>query len=311
MKNIKYILSFLVTAAFVFTSCEEEELYPRFGEIDGQSSVAFTSGSYDVSESTTTSFADGTTSPSNSVATITLRRRSADISSPLTVSLEYTATYLADNDFVSAGEDASDAIEIKTNLEEVTFEANSATTSFNVTTIDDVLPAGDINVLFEISSVSDNKYQIGEQSGNSLSSTTLTVVDDDCPIDLTVWEGEYEFTVVGADYNASFGGEDLADLGVSYDGTATLVADSTDALGITAILTGPEFGSPYAFEFVTCPLRTEVVTPMTSFIGSTAWNMQQGEVRGTFNPDSKEINIIGTLGTNGDFVIQLEKVETE
>jgi hypothetical protein len=57
-----------------------------------------------------------------------------------------------------------------------------------------VLAKGNVSVEFEITSVSDSRYQIGYQSGNVRSSTTLTIIDDDCPVDKTMLTGSFELT---------------------------------------------------------------------------------------------------------------------
>lgn len=325
MRNFKYILSFLAITSLFFASCETQELYPRFGEGDGQSSVAFTSASSSVGESSTIAYADGTSTTGGSVATINLVRRSADISAALNVSVTYTATYTSDNEFVTAGEDASDAIKITDNLEEISFPANSATTSFQLTTINDVEPAGDVEVVFTISSVGDSKYQIGEQSGKSRSTYTLTVVDDDCPIDIPgVWEGIYVVTEMPAapgSFNEGFS------VGGAVGRQVLLELDPSDPLGATAILKPTESNSflvdemPLAFQ--ACPetvlIGDDVFTLAFNQNGAPAAIGRSDEPavygNGTFNPDGSSITIVVGYGNINlglvfdEFLISLERLE--
>ena len=298
----------VLVSVFIFSACEEAELFPRYGESEGEVYVAFASASTDVSESGAQAFADGSSVVSNNVQAIRIVRGGTDLSEAVTVSVTVAATYVDDNDFVSAGEDALDQIKIGSDLSALTIPAGKSSASFNVITTNNDISQGNISVVFTITSVSDATYQIGYLSGNVRASTTLNVIDDDCPIDLASFVGEYSYTVVGTDYNANFAGDDLCGFNICPTGNITLAVDASDATGKTAILTGADLGSDYIIEFITCPKQVEVKNSLSSFLGRTAWAMQQGSVLGTYDDASKDININGVLGTNGDWTIKMKKV---
>ena len=324
MKNIKYISSIVLIFTFVLMSCEETELYPKYGDESGQSSVAFVNSTADLSESRTTSYADGTSVTGGAVTTITLVRRSADISAPLTVGITFSATYTSDNDFVSEGEDASDALKVG-DLDGVTFAANESTTSFVVTTVDDVLPAGDVDVVFQIASVSDNKYQIGEQTGNSRDSIILTLVDDDCPIDVPgTWEGTYEvtdFPAAPGSFNEGFSVDPAVGLQVEVE------LDPSDPLGASVILKPSENNSLLVDEipmsFVVCPETvligegTYVMTFAQNGAPAALGRTDEPSVygNGSFNPDGSSFTIVVSYGNTAsglvfdEFLLTLKRVD--
>jgi len=325
MKKFNYIFGIIFLGAFLFSSCEEAELYPKFGEEDGQSSVSFVNASSNVNESRTISYADGTSVSGGANTEIQLVRRSSDISSELSVAVSFTATYVSDNDFVTAGEDASDAFKIVDDLSSIVFNANEATAAFTITTVDDVLPAGDVQIVFEITSVSDNKYQIGEQSGNSRSTTVLTLIDDDCPIDVPgTWEGVYEvreFPAAPGSFNEGF------TVGAAAGLTVLVELDESDPLGASVILKPTESNSLLVDEM---PMTFEVC-PQTILIGPDAYTLafnQNGAPasigrtdepatygNGTFNPDGSTFTIVVSYGNTAsglvfdEFLLTLDRVE--
>ena len=180
----------MLFALFLVYGCGQTE-FPVFGDEQGEAFVAFSSGSYSVDESTLSAYGDGTSVIGPSVRTITLTRSSSDISNELSVSVNLSATYTDDNDFVSAGEDASSALKINGDLSNIVFAANSATAEFSIVTIDDALAKGNIQVDLSIESVSDGDYQIGYQKGQVRRTSTLTVVDDDCPVNFDMLTGTF------------------------------------------------------------------------------------------------------------------------
>lgn len=305
MKSINYYKSLLVTAALAFgiLSCDDSSEFVTFD----QPYVAFEESTVSISEATATTSADGVSVKTGTVHNIEIRRSSTNLDEPLTVNLSAQAKYLDDNEYVSAGDDASDAVRFAGDISSVTFQPGEVRKSFEVITDDDDLSSGDKMVTVTITSVSDDKYNIGYEEATFSATTEITVVDDDCPIDLATFEGNYKITsVVGGDNSCCPGFELCGPYG-DCSPIATLTADPSDPTGTTALIEHPILGAPYKIQFITCPQEVLVLEALPSFMGRSTWQMPQGSVMGTYNDDTKAINIVGLLGGNGDFIIKMSK----
>jgi hypothetical protein len=322
--NIIYAFAFAMIALMV-SSCDQSELYPRYGEKDGQAFVAFEQGSASFSESVSVNAADGSSSNLvDNTYQVRLERSAADISSALTVSVSASAVYAADSDFGDAGADASALVSFADNLQEIVFEANEATTTFTVQSTENLETQGDIIITLSIESVSSSNYQIGFQSGQTRSDMTLTVIDDDCPIDIPgVWEGIYqvtEFPAAPGSFNEGFS------VGSAVGLQVELVLDESDPLGVSAILKPTAASSLLVDEvpltFVTCP-ETVLIgdgTYRLTFNQNSApaviFRADEPETfgNGTYSPDGSGMTIVvsygNTSGANFDeFLLTLERVE--
>lgn len=299
---MKRIYLLIILAAF-FAGCEDTSEFAKVEDSLG-AYVSFSENSAAFSENSATTSADGTSVVAGNSYAVEIFRSTSDLSSPLTVSISADVVFASTTDFANAGDDASSTVAFSTDVSSLTFEAGEAFKQFTITSFNDDFSSGDKSITLSITNA--GGLNVGSQGlGGSIA---LTVVDDDCPIDLASFEGEYTMTVFGT-VGAPFDGFDLcASAARDCSGVVTLAADATDPLGQTAILTHPSFGGEYKIQFITCPEEVEVVQPMTSFFGVGAWQMQQGGSLGAYSNDSKDITIIGILGTNGDFTITLKKV---
>ena len=289
MKNqIKNIL-LLITISVFAISCDDDPVLYESGDY-----VVFESASSGVSEN-------------NTAAAVRVYRSSVDLSQALTINFTFSAVYASTTDFFDEGADASDTFSTFGDVASLTIPAGEAYGSITFYGVDDVLSSGDKTVTITIASVSLSSYNIGFPGPDSNQAVhSLTIIDDDCPIDLASFEGGYTMTVLGTEDSCCPDFDLCADPGRDCSGAVTLTADASDPSGTSAILTHPSFGSPYGIKFVTCPLQTEVITPMSSWFGF-AWNMQQGGSPGSYDEVSKTIKIVGVLGGNGDFEITLTK----
>lgn len=303
---MKYLNRFIIALslfALVLSGCEQTE-FEKTEENIGKY-VSFSSSSASIQESSSTTTADGNTFKAGSSYTVEVFRSSSDLSQALNLSITSSVTYASTSDFANAGDDASSSVVITEDLSAFTIPANEVSATFVISSLDDEFSSGDKLVNLTINNVADARFNIGAQGQGG--DFTLTIIDDDCPIDLASFEGEYSMTVVGT-VGARFDGFDLcAAASRDCSGPVTLTADSSDPLGQTAILTHPSFGGEYKIQFITCPKQVVVVQPMTSFFNIGAWQMQQGSMPGSYNEDSKAIEIIGVLGSNGNFTISLSK----
>lgn len=173
--------------AFVAFACVETE-FPVFD----QAYTAFEASSLSVSEGNASTDAAGNTVLLGNTTEIVLQRGgTAELNSELGVQVTVTSEYLSTNDFVTAGDDASDAFTLSKDISSLTFPAGAVNTSFTLTTVNDIAAKGDVKLTFVISSVSDSKYQIGWQDSQARDSLSFIIVDDDCPIDINAWTGTY------------------------------------------------------------------------------------------------------------------------
>lgn len=309
-KNLVFALVLLLT----FSACKEEDFTTY-----EQRYVAFDAASASLVESSAVLSADGVATAGNNEVILTILRSTTDFSSPLTVGVTATATFNEDSDFFSAGDDASAKIVPTVDLSSITIPAGAVSTSFSVGLVEDLQPAGDVSVVFAITSVSDNSFDIGQQGGIR-GSFSLTIVDDDCPIDIPgLWAGEYEVLSVCAApgaFNDGFCENTAKWAGL---GNVTLTADASDPLGQSAILSGGLHADDVPISFQTCPMTV-------SFEGGYNLNIVQGsqarilptdepDVYGTgsFNEGSLSFNLVVSYTNQGgsnfdEFIIEYKKV---
>ena len=315
MKSILYkIIPIVVLAAFF--SCEETE-FPVYDE----NYVAFSGTAGSVNESFTIVNADGSAVTGNNSFTVEVVRGGGSIDGSLTVGITATAAYTKDSDFASAGDDASGTISFNKDLSAIAFASGQVTSSFTVTTTEDLAAAGDISVSFEITSVSDNSYSIGQQESKIRSTYSLTVIDDDCPIDLAnVWAGEYEVLSVCAapgSFNDGFCENTSKWAGL---GNVTLTPDASDPLGLTAILSGGIHADDVTLFFQTCPMTVFIDAAYNLNItqGSQARILPPDEPEtygtGSYNEEALKFNIVVSYSNQGgsnfdEFILEYEKVD--
>jgi hypothetical protein len=326
MKNIKYILGFLTLASFLITSCDESELYPKFGVEPGQASVSFVDGTANFAESASVNAADGSSSNLvDNTYEVRLVRVGADISASLSVAITATVVYAADTDFGDAGADASSRVSINDNLQEIVFPANSSQATFIVQSSENLETQGDILINFTIASVSSANYQIGVGSGAARSTSVLTVIDDDCPIDIPgTWVGIYEVSgFVGAPGAFNEGFAPGAAPGLQVE----LVLDESDPLGVSATLKATASNAlltgDMPLTFVTCPETVIIGEGLFALafnqngapaaIGRTDEPSVYGN--GTYSPDGSSFSIVVGYGNTAsglvfdEFLITFDRVE--
>lgn len=234
------------------TSCQDELISSY-----DQRYVRFKDVSQSVAESTILGTADKVDSKVGSTFNVTIFRSTSDFGSSQEVSFSVSSQYLSDSEFADAGDDASDAFRISVDGAgpnyTVTIPAGEASTSFVFRTIDDLFASGDKEVVFALSGAGSFDLGVGESEiGKSLK---LTIVDDDCPINIADWVGTYmvEERFTGG-VNAPNGLKDF--FGESY--RIQFALDPTDGTGTKVIITNVEGFNEYVpdgtvMTFVTCP----------------------------------------------------------
>lgn len=298
---------------FGILSCED--VRDDFDKFE-QNYVAFSAEAANIQESQTVMSADNQPVSANSTYEVTVIRSSTDLSAPLTVGLSVNGVFAESSDFALEGDDASETFSLTEEISSLTIPAGKVSAKFLVITRDDSAPSGDKVLSFNITSVSDPSYQIGIGESKMKSSLSLTIVDDDCPIDLAAFEGEWEivsFCGAPGARNEGFCRTNFAGV------TVNLTADPSDPLGTTAIISGGIHTDDVVLKFVTCPKTVFIDAVYTlDFIqnGSTATIQPNGqpEVYGTgsYNEDSQRISIVfdygNTGGSNfGAFVVEYKK----
>lgn len=289
MKINKLIYLFAFIGMIGFTSCEEEEL-------TGAASLA---DLLFLNDSTVS------TGEADAAFTIVVYRSTSDFSQALTANVSVSAEFATTTSFANAGDDATGTFTVDKTT--VSFASGVSSDTITFTPIDDLLSSGVKNVTLTISEPSISSYSIGTDDPSSLyGSVTVEIADDDCPVGFD-FTGAWTYTdATGID---SFPGSLLCGnfaFCTGAGGTVTLTSDATDPTGTTAIITGGPFGSPYSIKFLTCSAEITALGSTTSFAGVTAWNMQQGST-GVGSFSSARITIVGVLGTNGDFEMELTR----
>lgn len=293
-------------------ACEDEQ--DGFTKFE-QSYVAFSSDAANIQESQTVIAADGQPITAGSTYTVELIRSSTDLSSPLTVTVAVNGVFTDSTGFALPGDDASSTFTITEDVTAVTIPAGKVSAQFQVAAKNDLEPSGNKQITLSIQSVSDPSYQIGLGAGENRrrAQLDLTVVDDDCPIDLAAFEGEWEVTnFVGAPGAYNEGYQVQAAIGT----TVTLTPDPSDPLGTTAFLTGGVHGDQnVVIKFITC--QKSVFMEGRYTVAGTSFEIKptnEPETYGTgsYNEDSQKISLVVDL-TNAnnanyqEFVIEYQK----
>lgn len=316
MKKIynKYTFIMALFLSLGIMACEDEQ--DGFPKLD-QSYVAFSSDAANISESQTVVAADGQPITAGSTYTVELIRSSTDLSSPLTITIVVNGVFVDSTDFSLPGDDASSTFNISEDVAAVTIPAGKVSAQFLIAAKNDLEPSGNKQIALSIQSVSDPSYQIGIGAGENKRNKqlNLTVVDDDCPIDLISFEGDYEVTnFVGAP-GASYDGLVLDYLGL-VGSTVTLAADPSDPLGTTAILSGGLHAEKdLVLKFNTCENAVYIdsrypLEPGGFEIQPTNEPGKYGT--GAYNEDSKKISlVVGLTNPNNtdydEFIIEYQK----
>ncbi|SNT15205.1 hypothetical protein SAMN05421640_2535 [Ekhidna lutea] len=191
----------------------------------------------------------------------------------------------------------------------LTIPAGQASASLEIHPIDNVFSDGDKVLVFTITNVSGGDFTIGlpGPDGNN-ASVTVTIGDDDCPIDLDAYVGEWVYIDAIGKPGSCCEGSSLNGFGFTNSGgNATLTADPSDPSGTTAIFSGGPFGSDYTIKFLTCPQEVIALGTTDSFVGVGSWNMPQGQTNGVYTETT--ISVVGGLGGNGDFEMMFEKAD--
>ncbi len=238
-------------------------------------------------------------------ATITVARSTTDVSGSLTVDLTVSGVYSTTTSFFDAGTSADGTFALSSTS--ITFEANEAVKSVTLSSVDDALSSGDKTVTVTISAVSDPSIKIGTPGPDDrFSVSVITIIDDDCPIDLSEFEGAWTYVDATGTVNSCCEDGSLNGFGFpAADANVTLTADASDPTGTTATLSGGPFGSDYSIQFITCTEEVVALGTTDSFVGSAAWTMAQGSTNGTYT--ATRITVVGVLGTNGDFEMEFTK----
>lgn len=313
MKKNIYSLWLLALSVLLITSCAEDDEFTKFT----QKYVAFTATSAQLEESQSVVSADGEATQVGRLYTVELVRNSNGANEPLTVTLNITSQYLDETPFSLPGEDASDAFEVIGGTS-VTFEPGEYTKSITLQTINDVTPSGNKEVVIAIASVSDDSYNIGLGESNRRTELTVTLIDDDCPIDIpNNLAGKWtvtSFCAAPGSFNEGFCRGDQVGQEVE------LIADDSDPLGTTAIISGGIHADPMVLKFITCPGQVAINSNYTlaftqngapALIGPTDEPAVYGT--GSYSEESGKISVVVSYGNTAsglvfdEFIIEYEK----
>lgn len=307
--KLYYKVIVLFLSGLIFWSCEETEFTNMGDEVGDYVAFRSAAGSFPESSSTTT--ADGETTVSGNTFTVELFRSTSNLDTDLTVGLNSSVVYASSSDFANAGDSADETVVFSTDISSLVIPAGKASIKFNITALNDLASAGDKIINLSISSVSDASFNIGREG--LATSSVITVVDDDCPIDLAGdFVGSYTLSEVfsaGGNAGFSFGFVNVTDLTAdpsSLSGTGAFLTAGAGTAG------GDDFWLPQTpLEFVTCP-QTLAFDSNPLILGFTV-----NGATATYNILSTSYSVgkltfIGNLGNTGgsnfgEYTVILEK----
>lgn len=308
MKKLIKVHILILTLSILFYACDEEPILYNAGDF-----VAFNQASSSTSEGSTSGTADGqSTTLIGTTSIIDLNRSTTNLSAPITIEFSIEATYTEDSDFHDAGDDASDQFVITPSDGKLVIPANQAVGKIVITTIDDIRATGDKLVKLTITSTSNNEMNLGfpgPDANNRIHN--FTIIDDDCPIDLSTWAGTYKVSsFCGApgstndgfclDQNGFYSPDDVSSI-------VTLTPDASDPVGIKAILSGGILTDDVNITFNTCPQTVSfsggpygLSFSVSGSQGTIVPVLQPEEFGvGVFNPEAFSFSLMTTLGNTG------------
>jgi hypothetical protein len=315
-KNLYSLSLIFALLVLVLSGCADD--FQRFED----KYVAFNSNTAVLNESQTVLTADGGATIANATHRVQVTRSAADVSQPLTVNIAVTSQYLEDSDFGSPGEDASDMFTLSREVSSLTIPAGAYTAEFLVISANDIIPSGDKEIVLEIVGVSDNSYNLGIGESNMRKKMVITLVDDDCPIDIDAnLAGTWEvLSICGAPGSTNAG----VCIGSQVGKQSTFTKDPSDPIGTTGIMTGGMHKDPFVIKFNTCPQTV-------GFSGAYELNFNQSGsaafirplaatdparfgTTGSYSESTKRISVFfrysNAGGSNFDvFIVTYQKVE--
>lgn len=178
MKKLSIYLCVLFTA-LLFTSCEEDLIV-----YNGENYVIFEGTSASISESA-------------AARTITVLRSNADDALSAEIGVN---SYFANSTSTSA--DASFSLSSTS----ISFAAGEFSTTFTITPVDDIDASGAKIVELTFNSLSQSGVSAGFPGASAFNGTfTVTLVDDDCPFDITAFAATFNANEPGyGDYDVTF-----------------------------------------------------------------------------------------------------------
>ena len=271
MKNLFLNISRFFLIALIVMACEEESEFTTDNILQNENYVYFAAdnpGSINEA-SARVNTADGHGTNVSQKVDLTLLRTGSSFDTDLTVTVNTTAVYSSTTDFQNAGDDASETIVLGFE-DQVVIPAGQPSADFTFTVLDNVLSDGNKTVTFTIASVSDQSYSIGFPGAETTNvSQTVTVEDDDCPIDIpNVWSGIWivkEFPAAPGSFNEGFAVTPAVGRAIE------LSLDESNPAGTSALITttdNPDYTSLLAdgvvmpMSFNTCP-GTVLIGPDT------------------------------------------------
>ncbi len=300
MKILKNILMCCVLVSFL--ACEDGTEFTK----TGLDYVAFTVSSASVNEAVAVTTQDGISTTTNGYYTVNVIRSSSDVSADLTVNFTVAGTFVSTSDFADAGDDAASTF-ASSAAGSVVIPAGKSQAAFTITAINDLFSSGNKEVVVTITGASASNYQLGYAQSGLGESLTLTIIDDDCPIDLSTFAGTYSMASVGTEGAFNEGFDLCASAARDCSGDVTLTPIATDPTGTTATIDHASFGNPLQIKFITCSSEVIVENSMDTWFGN-AWFTRQGdEVIGSYNDDSKGIVVVVDVANFDEFDIILTK----
>lgn len=189
----------------------------------------------------------------------------------------------------------------------VTIPAGEFVGYITVTPVDDILVGDDIEIDFTIEA--NTSFNLGIAGAGVYNvNSVVTIVEDDCPIDLVAdWEGNYSVTEVFTDAGSNAGLSLAANFGEVYQ--MTLTANTADATGTQAFWSNSAGFNEYLTDgtpmsFLTCSqeVRFDDGSPIVALFDVLTIETSN------FNPANFSVTCTGPLATYGEYTFTFTKI---
>lgn len=310
MKNINnYMKSILLLGlfAFVFTACEEDDSGELVNDALTTSTKVFLATDNITSISEAESIlqsASGAELRSDAVVDVAVVRTGGSIDSEVTVSYTSTATYVSTTDFFNEGDDASGSVSFS-NEGSIVIPAGQTRGTISIAISDDALATGDRAISITLTGTSAGELGLSGATPNT--SQTITIIDDDCPIDIASWVGTYS---VSENFTSGVNSPNGLSFffGESYQ--IEMALDPNDATGTKVVITNSDGFNTFlndgiVMSFLTCPGEVSFsdAPPLIA-----EWNRYDFEVS-SYDEDKLTVKCEGPFLTFGPYQFTFTKIQ--
>jgi hypothetical protein len=292
----------LLLAVATTSSCNQDEILASYKE----SYVSFDRATLTIPEATVVSSAAKVDTKIGAQSNITITR--SNIKEAQVVTFTLSGVFKSSSAFAAAGDDASATYFVSAQGSNGNYSleipAGQPSASFFIRSNDDLFSSGDKVISIEITGA--GSLAIGRGSSQVNKKLTVTIADDDCPINIASWVGVYTVKEVFSTPGVNAGLTLAGAFGESYQ--VELSLDPTDGTGTKVLIkNSPGFDTYFTqntvMSFVTCTkqIRFDAGNPNLALFAVFTPTVT------SYNEVSFEIKASGPLGNFGQYEFSLKK----